>query len=113
MNDALLILHEALSLALAYTVFCRSCRSDADTVRLDIRVAFWLLGVVAVIGIPAPLVWPAIITAYSLALLAGVAAVQIITARYWHEGVPKPFCRPPGVSPGRRACDKGGCCGHS
>ena len=68
MNDALLLAHELLCAILIYTVFCRAVRTD-HTVRVDVRLSFFILGVVACLGMPAPLIWGFIPNTFTLLLL--------------------------------------------
>lgn len=111
MKDAMLIAHELLCLILIGTVFCRAVRMDS-TVRIDVRLAFFLLGAVACIGVPAPWVWGFHPNAFTLLLMTGIALVQIVTSRYWRAGVPLSFYRPDRL-PRRRATDgKGVLHGH-
>jgi len=95
MSDLLLIVHEFLCLALVYTVFCRSVDMNLSAL-LDVRLAFFFLGVVACLGIPAPLAWGWLPDAFSVALLFGIVLVQVITARHWTHGLPEVFCKHPG-----------------
>ena len=106
MKDAILIAHELLCLLLIFTVFCRAVRMDSS-VRMDVRLAFFLLGVVACIGVPAPWVWGFRPSAFTVLLLAVIVLVQIVTSRYWHNGVPLSFYRPERM-PCRRSTDRRG-----
>lgn len=111
MKDAMLLAHELLCAILIYSVFCRACRTD-HTVRVDVRISFFLLGVVACLGMPAPLFWEFIPNLFTLMLLAVIAAIQVVTARHWAKGVPYVFYKPE-HAPRRRRCDvKGTCHGH-
>lgn len=106
MNNLMLIAHELLCLLLIYTVFCRAVRTD-HTVRVDVRLSFFLLGVVACFGVPAPLIWGLIPNTFTLLLLAGVTIVQISTARHWVDGVPHVFYKPECAPRRRRSDDQG------
>lgn len=93
-NDPALWLHMALAAALFYTVFCRAVRLSGET-HLDVRLAFFALGLVACLA----MAWPFYRPGWSpdllhLVLLAGIDAVQIVTARYWCNGVPSRFLKP-------------------
>lgn len=90
--SAILIAHELACAALIFTVFCRFVRSDADT-STDVRAAFWLLGIVACLGVPAPLVWGFTPTVWTVALLLSMVLVQAVTALHWHHGAPHDFKR--------------------
>lgn len=108
MKDALLVAHLILCAMLIFTVFCRAVRTD-HTVRLDVRFAFFCMGIVACLGIPAPLIWSFTPTPFSVLLLAGIVLVQLTTSRHWKDGVPYSFYKPD-CRPGRRSCEmKGGC----
>jgi hypothetical protein len=97
-------LHLALSAALFWTCFCRQTRSTVHTTRADIRAAFWLLSIAAVVIGVAPyasallpeLFPPYTITWPDLLLLAGIVVVQGVTAQHWRDGVPVPFQREDG-----------------
>ena len=52
-----------------------------------------------------PLVTPWAPDAYSLAITAAVCAVQHVTSRHWHAGVPDEFCKPGSRPRCRRATD--------
>lgn len=112
MKDAMLVAHELLCFVLIFTVFCRAVRMD-NSVRIDVRLAFFLLGAVACIGVPAPWVWGFSPNMFTLFLLGGITLVQIVTSRYWRVGVPLSFYRPDRM-PCRRATDREGeAHGHS
>ena len=88
---SLTLLHEALCLALAYSIFCRAVRMTAQTL-LPIRLSMFSLGAVGLLGLAAPLLeWRPDL--FSLALLAAVVVVQITTSRYWRVAVPPSFER--------------------
>lgn len=86
----MLALHEILSIALFYTCFCRAVKTT-HKVRKDVLAAFWLLGVVSCIAMFSPLVFGWTPDAMSLALLASVLIVQVVTASHWRDGIPKDF----------------------
>ncbi len=88
--SAVLIAHELACIALIVTVFCRFVRSDAET-STDVRAVFWLLGIVACLGVPAPLVWGFRPCWWTVAVLASMVAVQAVTAAHWHHGAPRNF----------------------
>jgi hypothetical protein len=91
-------LHLALALGLFWTCFCRQTRATADT-RADVRFAFWLLSIAALVIAAAPYgadLWPAVFAPYTPAwpdvlLLAAIVTVQGITALHWRHGVPEAF----------------------
>ena len=108
MTVALILLHVALCLVLIYSVFVRFVRTDAS-VRIDVRLAFWLLGLAACLAVPAPL-FGYVPRVLDLLLLAAFAAVQHVTGRHWTRGVPRDFYQP-GCAPRNRVCDgQGGRC---
>jgi hypothetical protein len=101
--DVRLVLWELICMALFYSVFYRTAVTDKTT-RLDIRLALWLCGMSALGGMAAPLYdwypkWP------TLLITGSVVVLQIVTARYWHKGVPYNFIHPL-HQPRRRAEDK-------
>lgn len=97
-------LHLVLALVLFYTCFCRQTRSTAATTKADVRGAFWLLSIAAVVVAAAPyghLLWPELfqpdaVTWPDVLLLAGIVLVQVVTARHWRDGVPTAFLREAG-----------------
>lgn len=98
------LVHELLCIHLLVTVFFRAVATSRH-VYADVRAVFVLLGGVAMYGLVAPLVTPWAPDAYSLAITAAVCAVQHVTARHWHAGVPDEFCKPTGRRPCRRSTD--------
>ena len=90
--DLAVLSHEVLCGTLFYSVFFRAVRSSCN-VSLDVRFAFFVLGIVACIGMAAPLAWGFVPCAFELSLLAAIVAVQIVTARHWATAVPSRFCR--------------------
>lgn len=103
MSTFKLVLHVALCAAIVWSCFCRQTKSSARTTREDIRTVFWLLAVSGLaLGVApwAPRLLPELeaytVTWPSLALLAAVAAVQMVTAKHWRHGVPPAFTKEPG-----------------
>jgi len=96
-NGALLIAHELLCVVLFYTVFYRAVRT-CEKVRMDVRAAFWVLGLVACLGMCAPIVWGYRPDHFSIVLIAAIVIVQLITARHWSDSCPPRFYKP-GLSP--------------
>lgn len=96
----ILILHELLCAALFYSVFFRAVKS-CEKVRADVRLAFVALGIVACLGMAAPLVWGLVPDLFGLALLGAMTAVQLVTSQHWSAGVPDRFYKP-GCAPRRR-----------
>ena len=93
-SNPLIWIHWALAAALFYTVFCRAVRLNCRA-RLDVRIAFFALGIVGCVALAMPFYLPAWRPdALHLILLAGIDAVQIVTARYWCNGVPSRFLKP-------------------
>ena len=88
----LLALYEAFAIALLYSCFCRAAHTSKANTRRDVRWAFTVTGVVAVLAVIAP--------AYGhepdrleVALLGAFAIVQLVTAHHWRAGVPAAFRR--------------------
>lgn len=104
--DISIVTHEVLCAALFYTVFCRAVKS-CEKVRTDVRLAFFGLGIVASIGMAAPLAIGFVPSLFELALLAAVVAVQIATSLHWEAGVPDRFLKPEHAPRTRRASDRG------
>lgn len=102
--DLSVITHEALCAALFYSVFFRAVRAS-EKVSLDVRAAFFGMGIVASAGMAAPLAWDFAPSAFDLSLLAAIVAVQVVTARHWMLSVPDHFCKPDRVPTNRRADD--------
>lgn len=100
-----IVIHEALCAVLLYSVFCRAVRSS-DLVRTDVRLAFFFLGMVACVGIVAPLVWKFAPDCFTIALLASISGVQLVTAHHWEQGVPDRFLKPMARGFHRRATDR-------
>jgi len=94
----MIILNAVLCGALFWTCFCRIVRTDVDTVR-PVRLAFCLLGAVAVACMVAPLGWlRPLLPAHEppvtqLVIVGAMFVVQGLTARYWRDGVPCHFQR--------------------
>ena len=91
-----LTIHSLLCIVLMWSCFCRLARSDADT-RESVRMAFWLLFIVAFVAFNAPWAWlPGEVKRYiiqwtDLAVLAAFALVQVVTTNHWEAGVPLAF----------------------
>jgi hypothetical protein len=102
-----IIVHEVLCLSILWSVFCRSVDSSIR-VRTDVRVAFFLLGIVACGGIVSPIAWHYTPDLFGFALLFAMAWVQVVTAYHWSSGVPDRFYKPGCAPRKRRACDMPG-----
>ena len=91
MIDLQTMLHVMLSLALLGSQFCRAIATDKHT-RLPILLAFYALTAAAVFSLFAPIVIKGWRPSWeTVALLAAITAVQIVTARYWRNGTPRAF----------------------
>ena len=90
---AYMVLHIACCAALFWSVFCRTVMIN-ESVRLDVRFAFYLVGCAALLGIIAPLAWGFVPTGYTLMLVTSVAYLQITTSKHWRGGVPPDFVKP-------------------
>ena len=104
--DLPIVAHEILSAALFFTVFGRAVKS-CEKVRTDVRLAFFLLGIVSCVGMAAPLAWGFAPDAFCLALLAAIVCVQITTSLHWSDGVPERFLKTAPSRQRRRVSDKG------
>lgn len=82
-----LIIHTALCAALSYMIFCRAVRMDAKSA-LDVRFAFFALGVAAIMGMAVPFATGQQPSLFDLGFLAAVTLVQYVTSRGWHRGTP-------------------------
>lgn len=98
------VVHVLLCLHLLITVFSRAV-ATSEQVYADVRFVFVLLGGVAMYGLVIPLITPWAPDAYSIAITAAVCAVQHVTSRHWHAGVPDEFCIPSARPRCRRATD--------
>ena len=101
LHPVLLLVQVMLAIALASTCACRLVKMDSKTIR-EIRWAFWFETIAAllVLGAPAmPVLWHQYCRwapgttplAIWLLLLLAAVLVQVVTARYWHAGVPRQF----------------------
>ena len=87
----LTLIHVVLSLALLYSQFCRSVKTDCNT-RPGILAAFYLLAGAAILSLFAPLVLPGWRPSLdTVALLFAITVVQAVTSRFWRSGVPGSF----------------------
>lgn len=87
----LTLIHVVLSLALLYSQFCRSVKTDCNT-RPGILAAFYLLTGAAILSLFAPLVLPGWRPSLeTIALLFAITVVQAVTSRFWRSGVPGSF----------------------
>ena len=99
-----LLVHELLCLYLVYSVVVRAVPMTCDT-QPAVRLVFWLVAVVALLGIAAPVLWPWVPDLFSLALELVFALVQGVTNHHWQGRVPDAFCRPGCAPRNRRATD--------
>lgn len=89
----LTVIHVALSLALFYSQFCRSVKTD-HTTHAPVLVAFYGLTAASIFSVFAPIILPGWRPSWdTLALLSSVIVVQLVTSRYWHHGAPSSFCK--------------------
>lgn len=87
----LAFIHVVLSLALLYSQFCRSVKTDCNT-HAGILAAFYLLTAAAVLSLFAPLVLPGWRPSLdTVALLVAITVVQAATSKFWRTGVPGSF----------------------
>ena len=92
----MIFLNTIICAVLFYTCFCRLVRTSRDTER-GVRLAFCVLLTASFVCMAAPFV-PCL--AYrpqgpALFIEAAMAIVQALTARYWRDGVPCHFQKPP------------------
>ena len=88
---SLTFIHVVLSLALLYSQFCRSVKTDCNT-RAGILAAFYLLTGAAILSLFAPLVLPGWRPSLdTVALLFAITIVQAATSKFWRSGVPGSF----------------------
>lgn len=78
--------------AIAWAGFCRMVRTDTGTLAA-IRVVMWMLTVAALAAGAAVLVWRHVPRWPDVALATAIAAVQVVTAVLWRDGVPWQFRR--------------------
>ena len=88
----LTVLHEVLSAMLFYTCFGRALKTNRH-VKRSILIAYWYLGIVAVVSMFAPLAFQWTPDFVSISLLLAILGVQIVTAVNWMHGVPKEFVK--------------------
>lgn len=88
---SLTFFHVVLSLALLYSQFCRSVKTDRNT-HVGVLAAFYILTGASILSLFAPLViqdWrPSLET---IALLFAITVVQAVTSRFWRCGAPGSF----------------------
>lgn len=100
MKIALSLIQMMLAAALAYSCFCRLVHTDLTTIR-EVRLSIWFQGIAAGIVGGAPLLpllhplfrwqpWHTPWTVWCLLLLSAVL-MQLVTAKYWRDGVPLEF----------------------
>ena len=96
-------LWEVLCFALLYSVFCRAVKIDKTTLT-SLKLAVWVMGLVAILGIGAPVYgWePDVI---SMLLVIALLCMQSATAAHWVHGVPDQFVDPRFKKRRRRAGD--------
>lgn len=87
----MVILHELLCAALFYSIFCRSVHTSCNTTRLSVRLAIWAIGIVACVGMAAPIAWGWHPDWFTMLLLATICGTQFVFASVWSNGVPAQF----------------------
>lgn len=88
-----MVLHELLCGVLLYTCFCRATRTNSST-QPPVLLSFYLLSISALVATFAPLLMDWEPDAVSLVLVASIALVQTVTARYWQQSPPTAFQLP-------------------
>jgi hypothetical protein len=95
MTEFMILVHEFLCIALFYSCFCRATKTSRAHTRVEIRLAIWLLGVAASMGI----VWPIYRNwkpdEFSIFLLFAVTVGQAVFSNLWSKGVPPAYKREP------------------
>lgn len=90
MNELpLLLLHEALCMALFYAVFCRARLTSAKTTRLEVRLVLVLEGTIASVGMYLPVAHDFQPSVFSVLLLLVMVLPKVVFARVWTRGVPQ------------------------
>jgi len=79
---------------LIWTCFCRLVRTSGETY-ISIRAAFWVLTIASLACMLAPFRCGLIPQCPQLTIEAAMVVVQGLTARFWRDGVPCHFQRPP------------------
>lgn len=100
----ILVIHEALSIILFYTCFCRAVKMDGST-RQAVLLSFWLLSMASVLCIFAPLALSWEPDVVSIFLLFAIVVVQLVTSSYWRHGVPRDYVEASNEKPGSMARD--------
>ena len=95
----MIAINSLICAALFYTCFCRLVRTSRDTER-GVRLAFCVLATASAFCLAAPFVpWLAYKPqAPALVITGAMTLVQAITARYWRNGVPCHFQKPPALA---------------
>lgn len=98
-----LIVWEVLCVALFWSVFCRSVRTNKTT-RLNFRLALLLVGLGSLLGFGAPLYgWQP--DSVTMIIVLSVVCMQVVTAAYWGHGVPERFVDSQFLERNRRSGD--------
>ena len=89
-----LAMFEVFSLSILWSCFCRAAHTSKANTKRDIRWAFTVLGVVAIICVASPLAGyeP---DGIAVLLSGAMSLVQGATAYHWRRGVPDRFRREP------------------
>lgn len=89
---SLTTLHVILSAALLYSQFCRSVKMHGGNTKMPVILAFYGLTAASILSLFAPIVLPGWRPSWdTLALLAAITVVQLVTSRYWKRGAPIAF----------------------
>lgn len=96
---ATLVVYEIVCVALFYTCFCRSVRTDKDTIT-GVRLAFWGVASVTLFCAWLPTTGFFVVNWVDIAMPAAMLVVQLATAKHWRHGVPSAFqrCQCPSTS---------------
>lgn len=104
MQEMLLIMQLGMALTIGWSCLCRVSKMDGDT-RREVRWAMVFQAFAAGVLLGAPFLpvlmpldfsYPALTTpdAVWVLLLVSIVVVQLVTAKYWREGVPQVFQQP-------------------
>jgi len=91
-DQIMLAAHVVMCLYVFSSVFIRAKWLD-HRAQTSIRLVFFVLGCVALLGVAWPVARPWVPDLWSLLLLAVVCLVQRTTAEKWRDGVPYQFLR--------------------
>ena len=89
-DQAAVVLHELLCIALFYGAFCRAVWANKQT-KPSLLLVIRLTGVVATVGMLAPIAWNYQPDWYAMMLMALSVCAQYIASHNWRDGIPHIF----------------------